>query len=102
MVSNIEHVGGSGHQYGKMLMVVVYAGGSAIHRRGYRHAEVDEANEHTNVVVSSLLAQCSDHRGGICRSESTSSADEESAGVGVDDQQAGQKRAQARGIPERD
>merc|ERR1719183_722741 len=32
---------------------------------------VDEANEHTNVVVSSLLAQCSDHRGGICRSEST-------------------------------
>ena len=63
---------------------------------------VDEANEHTNVVVSSLLAQCSDHRGGICRSESTSSADEESAGIGVDDQQAGQKRAQARGIPERD
>merc|ERR1719487_271167 len=49
---------------------------------------VDEANEHTNMVVSSLLAQCSDHRGGICRSESTSSADEESAGVGVDDQQA--------------
>jgi len=65
-------------------------------------SEVDEANAHTYVVMSSLLAQCSDHRGGICRSESTSSADEESAGVGVDDQQAGQKRAQARGIPERD
>ena len=38
MVSNIEHVGGSGHQYGKMLMVVVYVGGNAIRRRGYRHA----------------------------------------------------------------
>ena len=38
VVTSIEPVGGSGHQYGKMLMVVVYAGGSAIHRRGYRHA----------------------------------------------------------------
>ena len=42
MVSNIEHVGGSGHQYGKMLMVVVYVGGNAIRRRGYRHANLTD------------------------------------------------------------
>ena len=38
VVTSIEPAGGSVHQCSKMLVVVVYVGGSAIRRRGYRHA----------------------------------------------------------------